>query len=152
MNVLKIASALSLLLSASLALGQGSATGQAPSASKAVIPGVWRGEMDNLPIVTLVVSDEGSGLTGAALFYMLRRFTVNDPFTASPGLPEPLLNPTFDGKTLYFQISHRRAHPPGSLSDPPCRFHMTLTGPDKAEFVNDCEKQPRGLAVVRSEY
>jgi hypothetical protein len=99
-----------------------------------------------------VVSDEGSGLSGAVLFYMLHRNTVNEPFTASPGIPEPMLNPTFDGKTLRLLVSHRRAHPPGSLSDPPSRFHLTLIGPDKAEFVIDSEKQSPALVMVRTEY
>jgi hypothetical protein len=152
MNKSKIARALLLLFFATIALGQMNASGQVPSAGKPVITGVWRGEKDNLPIVTIVISDEGNGLSGAALFYMLRRNTVDEPFTASPGIPEPLLNPAFDGKTLRFLVSHRRAHPPGSLSDPPIRFRLTLTGPDKAEFVNDSEKQGPALQMVRTEY
>lgn len=152
MNPSKIVRTLALLIFASIALGQMTASGQAPSAGKPVITGVWRGEKDNLPIVTIVVSDEGSSLSGAVLFYMLRRNTVNEPFTASPGIPEPMLNPTLDGKTLQFLVSHRRAHPPGSLSDPPSRFHLTLIGPDKAEFVNESEKQGPALLMVRTEY
>jgi len=146
----KAAWALALLIFAPFVPAQ--PTAPAASAGKAIVTGVWRGQLNNLPIVTLVVSDEGSRLAGGALFYLLRRDTVNDPFTASPGIPEPLLDPTFDGKTLRFQISHRRAHPPGSLSDPPSRFHLTITGPDKAEFVNDSENHSPALLMQRSEY
>jgi len=152
MHTPRIAWALALFVSVPLALGQKGAPGPAPFAGKAVITGVWRGQMDNLPVVALVVSDEGGGLSGTALFYMLRRDTVNEPFTATPGLPEPMLNPTFDGKTLQFLVSHRRAHPPRTLTDPPSRFHLTLTGPDKAEFVNDSESQGPPLVLVRSDY
>jgi hypothetical protein len=146
----KTAWALALLASAPFALAQRS--GEVPPAGKAVVTGVWRGELNNLPIITLVVSDEGNGLAGGALFYMLRRETVNDPFTASPGLPEPMLNLTFDGNVLRFLISHRRAHPPRTLADPPSRFHLTLTGPDKAEFVNDSENHSPAVTMLRSDY
>jgi hypothetical protein len=75
---------LALLLAAYVAPGQTYTSGQTPSANKVVITGVWRGEMNNLPAVTLVVSDEGNALSGAALFYMWRRDTVNEPFKALP--------------------------------------------------------------------
>jgi hypothetical protein len=152
MNTPKFALALLLLISSALAVGQESASGQVSAAGKPVITGVWRGQMNNLPVVVLVISDEGSGLSGAALFYMWRRDTVNDPFTASSGIPEPMLNPTFDGKTLQFKISHRRAHPPRTLSDPPIHFHLTLMGSDKAEFVNDTENQGPALVLSRSDF
>ncbi|HEY1210786.1 MAG TPA: hypothetical protein VGE85_15575 [Terracidiphilus sp.] len=152
MRILKIVYLLPILLSAYFAPGQTNSTGSTPSASKAVITGVWRGEMKNLPVVALVVSDEGNALSGAALFYMWKRETVNEPFKATPGIPEPMLNINFDGKTLYFQISHRRSHPPSTLSDPPSRFHLTLTGPEKAELVNDSEHQGPPLEMIHSEY
>ena len=152
MNAPRIAWTLVLLISAPFVSVQKNAIAQAPSADKPVITGVWRGQMNNLPIVTLVISDEGSGLSGAVLFNFLRRDTVDEPFKATPGLPEPMLNTTFDGKTLQFQISHRRAHPPGTLSDPPSHFHLTLIGPDKAEFVNDTEKHGNMVVLTRSDY
>ncbi len=144
--------ALALVLFSTFALAQSSSLGQAASPGKPIVTGVWRGQMNELPVIVLVVSDEGASLSGAALFYLWKRDTVRDAFKASPGIPEPLLNPRFDGKTLKFLISHRRAHPPGSLSDPPIRFHLTLTVPDKAELVNDSEKQGPPLVLVRTEY
>ncbi|MGA2910028.1 MAG: hypothetical protein ABSE36_20220 [Terracidiphilus sp.] len=107
--------------------------------------------INGLPGITLVVTDEGGGLTGAVLFYFQERKTVNDPWTATPGIPEPMLRVLFDGKDLTFQISHRRAHPPRSLSDPPVEFRLTLTGPNQAALVNENEKGP-GFVLTRSDY
>jgi len=120
------------------------------ASANAPINGVWRGQVSGLPAVTLLVTDEGGSLVGAVLFYFQQRANENSPWTATPGLPEPMLNPKFDGKTLTFQISHRRAHPPGSLNDPPVPFHLTLKGPDKAELLNQKEGPP--LMLTRSEY
>ncbi len=120
------------------------------ASTNASINGVWRGQMNGLPGVTLLVTDEGGSLAGGALFYFQQRANENSPWTVTPGLPEPMLNPKFDGKTLTFQISHRRAHPPGSLNDPPTPFHLMLRGPDKAELLNENEGPP--LMLTRSEY
>jgi len=144
-----------LLLAATFGFGQ-SGSVQTPQPDLSRITGVWRGQMDGLPGVTFVVTDEGGGLSGAVLFYLHMRKTVDDPWTSTPGLPEPMFHLSFDGTTLRFQVSHRRAHPPGSLSDPPIRFHLTLTGPNQAELVNDNEmgagENGHGLVVVRSDY
>ncbi|HEY1903444.1 MAG TPA: hypothetical protein VGG56_13490 [Terracidiphilus sp.] len=117
------------------------------------VVGIWRCEMDGLPAVTLTVTDEGGSLTGAILFYLHRR-EAGQPVTATPGVPEPLFNPRFDGKTLTFQVSHRRAHPPASLQDAPVTFELKLDGPDKAEFANDTEKDPNAprFVLVKSAY
>jgi hypothetical protein len=129
-----------------------------PSPAPTAVTGVWRGQIGGLPGVTLVVTDEGGSLSGAVLFYFQMRKTVNDPWTSTAGLPEPMFHPHFDGTTLTFQISHRRAHPPRSLSDPPVSFHLTLTGPNQAALVNETENPPSenengpGLVLMRSEY
>jgi hypothetical protein len=115
------------------------------------IVGVWRGQMDGLPAVTLVVTDEGGNLSGAVLFFFHQRKTVNDPYTSTPGLPEPMFGLHFDGKKLGFEVSHRRAHPPRTLSDPPVVFHLTLTGPNQAELGNENEAGP-AVVMTRSDY
>jgi hypothetical protein len=130
-----------------------------PTAADSVpVVGVWRGQMNGLPAITLTVTNESGSLSGAILFYLLRR-TPGQPETATPGIPEPLLNPKFDGETLTFQVSHRRAHPPATLSDPPVTFRMKLTGANAAALSNANEPaqenpgQPSGgLPMVRSEY
>jgi hypothetical protein len=123
------------------------------TADSASIMGIWRCQMEGLPEITLTVTDEGGSLAGAVLFYLHRR-DAGQPVTATPGVPEPLFNPRFDGKTLTFQVSHRHAHPPGSLGDAPVTFELKLDGPDKAEFVNDSERDPNAprFVLVRSAY
>ncbi len=116
-------------------------TSDAANASATSIEGVWRCDMHGLPAMTLMVTNEGGNLTGAVLFY-LHRTEPGKAETATPGVPEPLFNPKFDGKTLTFQVSHRRAHPPGSLQDGPVNFELKLDGADKGEFVNENEHDP----------
>lgn len=111
--------------------------------------GVWRGQFQDLPSVTLNVSDEGGGLSGAVLFYRLKRNTSNDLHTSTPGIPEPLLHPASNGSSLVFEVSHRRFHPPETSSDPPFRFRLTLTGPDRGELVNETDPSGPRVELIR---
>jgi hypothetical protein len=110
------------------------ATLAAPLPDNSAIVGVWTGKMDSLPMITLTVEEEDGKLIGAVLFYLIRR-NPGGPPTVSPGVPEPLIAPTFDGKTLSFKVSHRHAHP-GTEHDPPVTFRFELTGADKLKGVN----------------
>jgi hypothetical protein len=85
--------------------------------NNSAIVGLWLGELENLPVATLNITDEAGPLQGAMLFYLIRK-DEGKPATSSPGIPEPLFNPHFDGKSLTFELSHRHAHP-GTTSDPP---------------------------------
>lgn len=129
-------------------------TGQQPAHGKLI--GVWRADADGLPAVTMVISDEGGSLKGAVLFYLHKREAVDKPYTSTPGLPEPMFNLKFNGATLTFQISHRRAHPPRTLSDAPVTFHLRLRGRDSASLSmgDDANhgEAVAGLAMVRSDY
>jgi hypothetical protein len=111
------------------------------------IVGIWRGEYENLPAATLNVTDEAGPLQGAMLFYLIRR-NEGKPSTSSPGIPEPLFNPQFDGKKLTFQLSHRHAHAE-TTSDPPVTFHLELTGPDEAKLVRIPQDGPSYVRMVR---
>lgn len=122
-------------------------TSSGANANAASIEGVWRCQMNGLPAVMLTMTREGGSLTGAVLFYLHRR-EPGKAETATPGVPEPLFNPKFDGKTLTFQVSHRRAHPPGSLQDGPVSFELKLDGADKADFVNESEHDPNAPVYV----
>lgn len=113
------------------------------------IIGVWRAQADGLPFITLDITNEGGNLSGAVLFYLHRR-DEGQPVTSTPGVPEPLLNLRFDGKTLTFQVSHRHAHPPRTLLDPPVSFRLRLTGANKSELINENEGSS-SLALVRTE-
>jgi hypothetical protein len=111
------------------------------------IVGIWRSQMEGLPAITLTLTDEGGSLTGAVLFYLHRR-EQGQPVTATPGVPEPLFNPRFDGKVLTFEVSHRRAHPPGSLEDAPVTFRVTLDGADHAALMNESANDPKAPVYV----
>ncbi len=111
------------------------------------VVGIWRGELDNLPAVTLNITDEAGPLQGAMLFYLIRRDEGKPP-TSSPGIPEPLFNPQFHGKSLTFQLSHRHAHA-DTTSDPPVTFRLELTGPDEAKLIRVPQDGPSYLPMVR---
>ena len=113
--------------------------------------GVWRAQFDNLPGIDLIITDEGDELQGAILFYLHIRKDVNSQYSSSSGLPEPIFNVRLDGQTLHFQVSHRRAHPPRTLHDPPLSFHLKLTGPGQAAIVNQSDGAPV-LVMRRSDY
>ncbi len=119
--------------------------------TNAPIDGVWRCQMQGLPAVTLLVTDEPGALTGAILFYFQQRATDKDAYSAVPGLPEPIFHPRFDGKTFLFEVSHRRSHPPRTLNDPPKHFRLTLRDADTAELVN-VDEPGTACKVVRSDY
>jgi len=135
-----------LILSSSL-LPIAMAFPQTDKADNAAIVGVWRGEMDELPVATLNITDEAGSLQGAMLFYLIRREEGKSP-TTSPGIPEPLFSPQFNGKSLTFRISHRHAHSDTS-SDPPVTFRLDLTGPDEARLIRIPQDGPPYLVMVR---
>jgi len=114
--------------------------------------GVWRGQFDGLPGVDLVITEEGGQLHGAALFYLHIRPDVTSPYTSTPGLPEPMLDLKVEGQSLSFEISHRRAHPPGTLDDPPVPFRLKVIGPGRAELVNEHESDGPAVVLTRSDY
>ena len=60
-----------------------------------------------------------------------------------------MIEPSFDGKTLSFKVSHRYAHPPRTLDDPPVSFRLELTGSDKAKLL--APESPT-LDMVRQKY
>ena len=120
------------------------APGKEPNAA---IVGIWRGDLDNLPAAMLNITDEAGPLQGAMLFYLIRRDEGKPP-TSSPGIPEPLFNPQFDGKSLTFQLSHRHAHA-NTTSDQPVTFRLDLTGPDEARLVRIPQDGPPYLRMVR---
>jgi hypothetical protein len=104
-----------------------------------------------LPAVVLTVKDEGGKLSGTILFYFLHRNTEHDPWQVDEkhSITLPLIDPKFDGKTITFQVSHKEAHPPRTLNDPPSSFQMRLTGKEEGELLNLTEKKSPALKMVR---
>jgi hypothetical protein len=142
-------------LSATFMSGQGSSAPPKSQAEMKPFDGVWRGQMDGLPAVAMVLTDEGGTLSGAVAFSLHIRGNITAPLRSRAGLPEPLLSLRLDGKTARFQVSHKRAHPPGTLSDRPVSFRLTLMDQGKAVLVNEDEpgsgKSP-GIVMIRSNY
>ena len=122
----------------------------AQTADNRAILGVWRAQMNGIPAFTLVLSDEGGSLQGAVLFDLMILDNHGQPATSTPGVPEPLLHPRFDGQLLKFEVSHRRSHPPGTLKDPPVPFALKPIDLNKAEVINLNEKNT--MVVTRTEY
>jgi len=118
-----------------------------PADNSAII-GVWKGTMQGLPAVTVTVEEEEGKLRGALLFYLIRR-DAHGARSASPGIPTPMIEPIFDGKVLSFRVSHRYAHPPRTLNDPPVKFHLEITGPDRAKLV---DHEVPALEMARDKY
>jgi hypothetical protein len=135
---MKLGCAVTLVVAAAVA---------ADKQDNSAVVGVWRGELDNLPAATLNVTDEAGPLQGAMLFYLIRKDNGR-PATSSLGVPEPLFNPHFDGKSLTFQLSHRHAHG-NTASDPPVTFRLDLTGPDEAKLVRVPVDGPAYMPMVR---
>ena len=150
---MRIGSVLICTMLATMAPTGWAQTNDTENSSVTPVEGVWRCDMNGLPAVTLTVTNEGGKLTGAVLFYLHRR-EPGKAETATAGVPEPLFHPKFDGNTLTFQVSHRRAHPPGSLQDEPVNFALKLDGAGKAEFVNENEHDPNAprYFLVKSAY
>jgi hypothetical protein len=125
----------------------------APSGQDAAkFVGVWRGQFDGLPGVDIAISNEGGELTGAVLFYLHIRSDEHSPWTSKAGPPGPMFNMKIEGDTLHFRVSHKGAHPPGTLHDPPVSFRLVLTGPDQATLMNDSEGSGPPMVLRRSEY
>jgi hypothetical protein len=99
------------------------------------IVGVWHGEYHGLPWVTVTLTDEGGTLSGAVLFY-LHRQTAGAAETATPGMPEPLLDPHFDRRTLSFRVSAHHAGGFASLEEPPIPMTIEFIDADHARLVN----------------
>jgi hypothetical protein len=120
------------MLTITLLIQTGAGQGNASSANdKSSFTGTWSCKMYGVQAVTLTVKQEQEKLGGTVLFYLIRH---NDgkPARSSPGTPEPLIDPRLDGKVLHFQVSHRHAHPPATLNDPPVSFTFQLIENNRA--------------------
>jgi hypothetical protein len=120
-------------------------------AADSPIAGTWRGKLYDLPGIDLTVKDDSGKLSGTILFYFLHRNTEHEAWQVDMkhSMTLSLIDPKFDGKTLTFQVSHKQAHPPRTLNDPPSSFQMRLTGEGVGELLNLTEKNSPALKMVR---
>lgn len=122
------------------------------NSARSMLPviGVWRANAEGSPFVTLDIAEADGALTGAVLFY-LHRADPGQEVKSTPGIPEPLIHVTLDGAMLSFQVNHRRAHPAGSLPDPPVHFQIKLTGPDTGTLIREKDESAT-IQLTRSDY
>ena len=111
--------------------------------------GVWHGEYRGLPWVTVTLTDEGGTLSGAVLFY-LHRQTAGAAETATPGVPEPLLDLHFDSKALSFLVSAHHAGRPASLDEPPIPMTIEFIDADHVRLVNQQDPHLTGVLTRTS--
>lgn len=109
-----------------------SALAQSPTSASALL-GQWQGKMQSQPSLAMTAEKEDGKLMGAVLFYVIRPNLSGAP-AASPGFPEPMIQPRSDGQTLSFKVSHRQAHPMRTLNDPRPGLRLELTCPDRAHL------------------
>ena len=115
--------------------------------------GVWRCQTDGQPNFDIVISQEGRQIAGSILFYLHMRKDEHSPWTVSASGPgEPMFNMELGGDTLRFEVSHRRAHPPRTLHDPPLHFAIRMVSPGKAELLNSAEGASPNFELIRSDY
>jgi hypothetical protein len=105
-------------------------------AADSSIAGTWQGKLHNLPAITLTLHETGGKVSGNIVFYFIRNNGAGFyEDSKSAGAPTELMNTSFDGKTLTFEVSHRNAHPPRTLNDTePVRFQMEITGKDEGQL------------------
>jgi hypothetical protein len=89
--------------------------------------GVWQGELDGQPAVTLTLADDGGALGGAVVFNLVERQEGGMPHVVSIQ-PHVLLKPQLNGTTLTFQIMRR------DRSESPMQFTVALDGDGKAHI------------------
>ena len=120
---------------------------QASSPETRALVGVWRGQgeaqQNGLPFVTLTVGNEGGNLSGAILLSVVH-VEEGKIITSAPGVPEPILNPRFDGQTLTFQVKYRGPVHPGISSDPLLTFRLRMTSANNGaqatgDLITDAE-------------
>jgi hypothetical protein len=89
--------------------------------------GVWQGELDGQPAVTLTLADDGGALGGTVVFNLVEREDGGMPHVVSIQ-PHVLLEPQVDGTTLTFQIMRR------NRSESTMQFTVGLDGDGKARI------------------
>ena len=113
--------------------------------------GTWEGKMQNLPGLDLKIDETGGSISGTAVFYLLGRSAVNEPWHESgKKYSAPLLMPHVDGKVLTFEAQRKKCEGCTELM-PNAKFRMELTGPNEARLWNLTENSKgAGFELVRS--
>jgi hypothetical protein len=88
--------------------------------------GVWQGELDGQPSVTLTLAQDNGTLEGTLVLNIITRDGGRPHIIAHE--PHTLMQPHVDGVTLSFQVGRI-----DSTSDP-MRFHVEMTSHESAKI------------------
>lgn len=124
------------------------ATVAAPAASP--FAGTWEGKVNDLPGVALTVKHEQGKVNGTITFYLQMRQDEQSKWEVKGGNPTPLLTPELNGKTLTFEVAHRKSH--GSSEwGPNVPFRVEFVNADEARLhkLDEGAGGGEGLKLLR---
>jgi len=107
--------------------------------------GTWEGKMNDLPGIAFKIEETDGKVNGTAIFYFQERSSADGAWHVNPEHPAPLLVPRVEGKTLTFEVEHRKCHECVELGQN-AEFRMELRGPDEARLWKlDEQRADKGL-------
>jgi len=114
-----------LAVSIATAVSLHAATAQAPSSPGWL--GVWQGQLDGQPSVTLTLADDGGTLGGTLVLDLIEKQGDGSSRVVAID-PHVLMRTEANEHTLSFEVIRR------DRSEPPIRFSVVLDGSDKAHI------------------
>jgi hypothetical protein len=122
----------------------------AAALDNASFAGTWVGRRNNLPGIKLKIQEANRKISGEIDFYLQKRYDPSGPWHVAGEYATPLLAPHVEGKTLTFEVQHRRCHECAELG-PNVKFRMVLAGADEAQLwnLNEGPDSGSGLILIR---
>ncbi|HEY6272043.1 MAG TPA: biopolymer transporter ExbD [Terriglobales bacterium] len=112
----------------------GSAQSATASNERPSFAGTWKGTMNDLPGIELVIQEAGKKVSGGIVFYFQERADVNSPWRVRGDYSVPLLKTRAEGKVLTFEVQHHVCH--GCLElGRNVAFRMELAKPNEARLA-----------------
>lgn len=116
--------------------------------STSAVTGLWKGEMNGLPAVELMIQEAESQLTGEVTFFFQRM--DSGAWKVERQGSQRLDKITFDGQRLRFQVSHEQAHP-DSGGDPPVAFTFTRSNSQEGVLESNYQGQESQIHLLRAQ-
>ena len=126
-----------------------SVVAQSPAATPAnpSFAGTWEGKMNDLPGIAFKIEETDGKVNGTAIFYFQERSSADGAWHVNAEHPAPLLVPRVEGKTLTFEVEHRKCHECVELGRN-AKFRMELAGPHEARLWKlDDQSVDKGLGT-----
>lgn len=127
----------------------------APMGSAARVPeessfaGTWEGKLQGLRAVDLKIDEAGGKVSGAVVFYSLKRSKPNGPWHTAGEMRAPLRVPDAVGNILTFEVQRHECEGCAELVN--VKYRLELAGPNEARLWNLTENSKgTGLELVRS--